>query len=154
MSPRIITASLQRQNLIGLHLVLLISFLVVCGFGMVSSTAQDQPSEEREIVDKIPKHLPIKVKVKNLEKVKDLKNEHWARDIEIEVQNIGNKPIYYLRLSLYFVDFKPESADLYGWPLRYGRPELVDIDNHATPADEPIQPGAPYDFKVPAGMVT
>ncbi|HEX8069810.1 MAG TPA: hypothetical protein VF546_07660 [Pyrinomonadaceae bacterium] len=135
-------------------LVWLATFLVVCACGIIVGTAQGPPPGEREFEDKIPAHLPIKVKVKNIEKVKDLKNEHWGRDLEIEVRNTGTKPIYYLRLSLYFVDVKPDSAGFYGWPLRYGRPELVDINNRARPEDIPIQPGETYLFKVPAGMIT
>src|ERR1041384_6926708 len=106
MSPQVTSSSLPQQKLSVLSLILLASFLILCGVGIVSSTAQDQPSEEREIEDRIPKHLPIKVTMKNLEKVKDLKNDNWARDVEIEVMNTGTKPIYYLRLTLYFVDIK------------------------------------------------
>ena len=153
MSPHI-TSSPLRQRLSLFYVILLTLFLAVCGMGVRLSTAQSPTKEEREIEDKIPKHLPLKVKIKNVEKVKDLKNDNWGRDVEIEVQNIGDKPIYYLRLSLYFVDIKPEAADLYGWPLRYGRPDLIDIDNLATPDDVPIQPGGTYIFKVPDGMVT
>src|ERR1041384_4154349 len=106
MSPHVASAS-PHSKLAIFQFILLSSFLVLlCGVGIVSSTAQDQPSEEREIEDRIPKHLPIKVTMKNLEKVKDLKNDNWARDVEIEVMNTGTKPIYYLRLTLYFVDIK------------------------------------------------
>jgi hypothetical protein len=119
----------------------------------VSSTAQSTQKEEREIEDKVPKHLPLKIKVRNLEKVKDLKNDHWIRDVEIEAQNIGDKPIYYLRLSLFFIDVKTDSGTQIGNPLRYGRPELIDINNHATSEDVPIRPGETYIFKVPEGLV-
>lgn len=53
-------------------------FLTVCAVGIISGTAQGPQKEEREIQDKIPPHVPIKVKVKNEEKVKDLKNEKMA----------------------------------------------------------------------------
>jgi uncharacterized ubiquitin-like protein YukD len=51
-------------------------------------------AQEREIDNQIPKHLPIKVTIKNLEKVKKLDNEEWMRDLEIEIKNTGEKPIY------------------------------------------------------------
>src|SRR5678815_3765021 len=40
----------------------------------------------------IPKHIPIKVKVKNIN------NDKWAHDLEVEVTNKSDKPIYYLSL--------------------------------------------------------
>lgn len=146
MSPHVTSPS-PRQKLNVFHLILLSSLLIVCGIGAGLSTAQAPLKEEREVEDKIPKHLPIKVKIKNLEKAKDLKNDQWMRDIEIEVQNTGNKPIYYLRLTLYFVDVKLESGDKLGFPLSYGRAELVDFDKRATPDDVPIKPGETYVFQ-------
>src|SRR5947209_4753818 len=66
---------------------------------LTSSTAQ---SEERVLEDTIPKHLPIKVKIKKEKEkaFKDLKNEKWLRDFELEVTNTGDKPIYYLGLLI------------------------------------------------------
>jgi hypothetical protein len=153
MSPHV-TSDPPHSKLAIFPFILLSSFLVLlCGVGIVSGTAQDQPSEEREIEDRIPKHLPIKVTMKNLEKVKNLKNDNWARDVEIEVENTGTKPIYYLRFDLDLLDVKAESADVYGWPFRYGRPELVEISKRATPDDVPIQPGETYTFKIPASRI-
>jgi hypothetical protein len=127
---------------------MLVVFFLLCGVGIVTSTAQSTQKEERELEDKIPKHLPIKVKVKNLN------NEKWARDVEVEVTNTGDKPIYYLRLSLYFVDVKMDSGNGIGFPLRYGRPELVDLNNRAIPEDMPIQPGETYVFKTIRGLAS
>jgi len=64
---------------------------------------KSQPQkEERELEDKIPKHLPIKVKIKaeKEKEFKDVDNPHWARDFELEVKNTGTKPIYRLGLLL------------------------------------------------------
>jgi hypothetical protein len=118
----------------------------------VSSTAQTQqgnataPAQERELEDRIPKHLPIKVKVKNLN------NEKWERDLEIEVTNTGEKPIYFLMFSLFFVDVKMENGDDIGFPLRYGRPELYSVENRAMPEDVPIKPGETILIKAPEGL--
>ncbi|HEX8636314.1 MAG TPA: hypothetical protein VF703_19490 [Pyrinomonadaceae bacterium] len=127
--------------------VLLVACLALCAVGIVSSTAQSTPKGERELEDKIPKHLPIKVKVKNLN------NEKWTRDIEIEVTNTGDKPIYYLRLGLLFMDVKGESGNDLSFTFRYGRPELYVIENWANPEDTPIQPGETYVIKSPQGLV-
>jgi hypothetical protein len=127
--------------------VLLVAFVAVCAVGIVSSAAQSTQMEERELDDKIPKHLPIKVKVKNLN------SEKWTRDIEIEITNTGVKPIYYLRLGLLFVDVKGESGNDLSFTFRYGRPELYVIENRANPEDIPIQPGETYVIRSPQGLV-
>jgi len=137
---------LQRRGLIQLLVVLLTSLVVVYGF--VISTAQSPTKEEREIEDRIPAHLPIKVKVKHPEKAKDLKNDNWLGDLEIEVKNTGDKPIYFLRLGLTFVDVKKDSGEELGYSLVYGRGKLIDIDNRAEPEDMPIPPGGTYVFKL------
>jgi hypothetical protein len=146
MKSHLIFSRLEQLKPTIVAAVLLIVFLALCTVSLVSSTAQSTHKEERELEDKIPKHLPIKVKVKNLN------NEKWARDIEIEVTNTGNKPIYHLSLSLFFVDVKMENGDQIGFPLRYGRPEMVDVNVRAIPEDVPIQPGQTYVFKASKGL--
>ncbi|HZH32590.1 MAG TPA: hypothetical protein VEY11_17630 [Pyrinomonadaceae bacterium] len=146
MRPHLTLSQLQNLKPTILAVVLLAAFLGLCAVGFVSSTAQSTQKQERELEDKIPKHLPIKVKVRNLN------NEKWARDVEVEVMNTGDKPIYYLRLSLFFVDVKMDTGDQIGFPLRYGRPEMVDINVRAIPEDVPIQPGETYMFKASKGL--
>jgi hypothetical protein len=48
-------------------------------------------SEERELDNTVPKHLPIKVQIKKEKEkaFKDLKNEKWVRDFELEITNTG-----------------------------------------------------------------
>jgi hypothetical protein len=123
--------------------MLLAAFLVWCAVGIVSSTAQSTQKEERELEDKIPKHLPIKVKVKNLNK------KHWVREVEVEVKNIGDKPIYYLGFNLQMSEVISETGSVVGVTFRYGRGELGLFENRPTPEDVPIQPGETYVMKVP-----
>ncbi len=68
-----------------------------------------QSAEEREMEITIPKHLPIKVRMKEEKEkaFKDLKNEKWVRDLELEVTNTGDKPIY----LLHFLVILPEITD-------------------------------------------
>lgn len=144
----------QDQKFPVVEITLLVLLLVICAAGLVSSAAQSpaqentiQPTpQERDIEDEIPKHLPINVKVKNLN------NEKWTSDLEVEVKNTGDKPIYFLMLSLHFVDVKMENGDEIGFPFRYGRSQLYDISNHATPDDVPIKPGETITIKAPAGL--
>lgn len=136
----------DRHNLVPLAIIFLFSLVAVCGF--VASRAQSEAKEEREVEDKTPKHLPVKVRVKNPEKVKDLKNENWLGEAEIEVKNVGDKPIYFLRLGLIFVDVKKDSGDEIGYSLVYGRGQLIDIDKRPEPTDVPIPPGGTHVFKL------
>ena len=88
----------RRRDAVPLILALLFPLVVLCGLSY--SRAQEAEKKEREVVDRIPKHLPIKVKVKKPEKLKDAKNDDWLDDMELEVTNTGTKPIYCLSISL------------------------------------------------------
>lgn len=123
--------------------VLLATFLSLCGIGIVSSTAQSAQKEERELDDKIPKHLPIKIKVKNLN------SEKWARDVSVEVTNTGDKPIYYLGLTVVLPDVLTENNNKLGFPLQYGRGDLIDYSAPLQPDDVALRPGESYTFKIP-----
>ena len=120
--------------------------------------ADGQGKEERSLDDKIPKHLPIKVKLKadKEKEFKDLDNPHWARDFELEVKNTGTRPIYRLVLLLHL----PETAIANGnlvFSLAYGRSELTmfqDALESAKPDDIPIKPGETYILRMPAGGKT
>ncbi|HEV2799553.1 MAG TPA: hypothetical protein VGW12_03600 [Pyrinomonadaceae bacterium] len=136
---------IRLQNLKSTVLIALLiaGFLTLYAIGIATSTAQTTQKEERELEDKIPKHLPIKVKVKNLN------NEKWARDVEVEVTNTGSKPIYHLLLSLSLPEVFTENNLNLGFPLRYGRGELIEYDAPLYPEDIPIKPGETYTFKIP-----
>jgi hypothetical protein len=146
MNPHRIASRLPQFKSTVLVVALFAALVTVGVVGIASSTAQSTQKEERELEDKIPKHLPIKVKVKNLN------SEKWARDVEVEVTNTGNKPIYFLLLSLYFVDVKMDNGDEIGFPLRYGRLAMVDVKVRAIPEDIPIQPGETYVFNARKGL--
>jgi hypothetical protein len=110
--------------------------------------------EERQLEDLIPKHVPIKIKIKKEKEAgfKDLKNERWAREFELEVTNTGAKPIY----SLYFhvrtdVNRPYGSRELF--PLYYGRDELGDITTNAEPTDVPIKPGESVSLDIHPGIL-
>ena len=123
----------------------------------IASRKGQLPKEERQLEDKLPKHLPIKVKLRaEQEKAfKDLANEHWARDFELEVQNTGTKPIYRLGLLLLLPETQIDGGRLL-FSLHYGRTELSVFKERlelAKPEDVPIEPGKTYIFKIPAGQV-
>lgn len=134
---------------------LLASFLVLCAVGIVSSmaqSAQDDATEERKFENTIPAHVPLKVKLKNEQSFKDLKNKKWARELEIEVRNIGNKPIYFM----YMVIFLPDmivNGNPAGFQVTYGRKELVRLNTSIQPDDVPIRPGEVATLRISEAQV-
>jgi hypothetical protein len=132
--------------------------LFCLGFFLISvrlAPSIAQSSEERELEDKIPKHLPIKVKIKKEKEkaFKDLKNEKWVRDLELEVTNTGDKPIYLLRFILVLPEITDETGRNVAFTLHYGRDELGDVITKAAPDDIPINPGETHVFKIYEGQV-
>ncbi|MBC8030846.1 MAG: hypothetical protein H7Z16_12100 [Pyrinomonadaceae bacterium] len=109
---------------------------------------------ERKLEDEIPKHVPLKIKIrKEKEKeFRDLKNERWARDFELEVTNTGDKPIYSLTL-LAVTDVRAAKGFRIIAPLNYGRVELGDLRVKADPDDISIKSGESYIFKVHPGQL-
>ena len=105
--------------------------------------------EERQLEDSIPKHIPIKIRIKKEKEAgfKDLKNERWAREFELEVTNTGTKPIYSLDLYV-TTDVTSAKGSRVVFPLYYGRDELGDIRTKAEPTDVPINPGESVSLKI------
>jgi len=138
--------------------LLLLFFLFVAAVfliqGVLTSGVAQSPLE-REIEDKIPKHLPIKVKVKK-EKEKDFKdvnNDNWIRDVEFEVTNTGNKPIYFLRFEVVLSDVTAPDGTNIAFSFGYGRTELGSIESKAESEDIPIKPGETIILKAHSGNV-
>jgi hypothetical protein len=144
----------QKTSTVIAKIGLLLSFICLTAMFLINGTLAPsiaQSPEERELKDTIPKHLPIKVKIKK-EKEKafrDLKNEKWMRDFELEVTNTGDKPIYLLHMLLILPEITAPDGINVGFLLHYGRRELGDIETKAGPDDIPIKPGETYVFSFP-----
>jgi hypothetical protein len=108
---------------------------------------------ERVFEDAIPSNAPIKIKIKKEKEktFKDLKNDGWLREFELEVTNISDRPIFFIYINL-ITDVKLADGPLI-FPLMYGKPELGDIITKAGPDDVPIKPGETYVFKIHPGQV-
>jgi len=111
----------------------------------VSALRRTMPQEqenERQLDDQIPKHVPIKIKIKKEKEAgfKDLNNERWAREFELEVTNTGTKPIYALDLSVW-TDGRAAAGLRIVFKLSYGRKVFWDIRTKPEPTDIPIKPG-------------
>ena len=131
--------------------VLSLLFILSLGSTIFLSPARS-PSQGRKYQVKGFKDMPVEIRdVRNLQKA-----EHWFRDLEIEVKNISDKPIYFMALTIEFPDIPvpadaPEGSKT-GYPLRYGNVELGDLSKLAGPKDVPIKSGETYVFKIPSGF--
>jgi hypothetical protein len=116
--------------------------------------SQVAAKEERLFENQIPKHVPLGIRIrKEKEKqAKDLDNEKWARDFELEVTNTGEKPIYEFYLLL-ITDIKAAAGFRIVAPLDYGRPELGTISTLANSNDIPLKPGESVILKIHQGQL-
>jgi hypothetical protein len=136
-------------------LALLLFFASLGSIYLISGTLSPVRAQasEREFVDKLPKHLPIKVKIKKEKEkaVKDLNNEKWPRDLELEITNTGEKPIYFLQMSLIMPDVTVQDGTPISFSIFYGptTKKRGPIDFQASPEDVPINPGETYVFRIP-----
>lgn len=116
----------------------------------ISTTAQSSQSK-RQLDDRVPSHLPIKIKIKKEkeEGFQDLNNEHWPMDFQVEVKNTGDRPIYALSLVWMLTDVKAPDGNPYGGTMNYGRSEFMTVPSETPkPEDVPIQPGETHVFKL------
>jgi hypothetical protein len=142
---------LSRRHLAAAAVCLMFSLAALCGLS--SGRAQSGEKEEREVVDKIPKHLPIKVKIKKPEKLKDARDENWLDDLSIEVTNTGTKPIFFLSIHLAMPDVLAPDGHKYAFLYKYGRIDLAAFEESVRPDDVPLQPGETVTLMPPANHV-
>ena len=149
-----IDASLMKSA----NLRLLVALLVLgTSLGLLAVAARSggsgkTQSTERVIENKVPDHVPIKIKLRaeKEKRIKDLNNSDWYRDFELEITNVSDKPIYYLDLWLIYSDVFDPNGHSVGAVLRYGRPDFTDFDTRPVPEDVPILPGATISLTIPA----
>jgi len=132
-------------------LLLVLTLTYNAGMSDVSAKMQQ---EERQLEISMPKHVPLRIRIRGEKEkeFKDLNNENWARDFELEVTNIGNKPIYSLAFIL-FLDVKAAEGFRIETHVSYGRVELSDHRVRAMAADIPIEPGDSWSLKIDSGQV-
>lgn len=150
MSQSAKTSILYAKTLV-LVFVLIIVAIFLLKTPQTSTSASQQG--ERVFENAIPKDVPIQIKIKQEKErsFKDLRNEKWVREFELEVKNTADKPIYFLDLTL-ITDVKV-GGDRLVFGLVYGRVELGDIISKAEPDDVPIKPGETYVFKIHPGQI-
>src|SRR5947209_18784810 len=86
------------------RIVLLLSFaclalIFLISGTLTSSTAQSPESstQERKLKLKGFKDIPVAIR-----EVRNLQSDTWHKDLEIEVKNISDKPIYFMLAYLIF----------------------------------------------------
>ena len=115
--------------------------------GLVQSASTQ--ATKRSFESKIPPHVPIKITIKKEkeEKALDITNKNWFRDLEIEITNTSDKPIYFLSLNVEMPDVPPDHPGaIKVFPLSYGRGEFFDQNTKPIPEDIPIEPNATHTF--------
>jgi hypothetical protein len=140
-SSQVIIKRLAQLSLVCLVLCFFVSTV------LITSTAQSPESAtpDRKLKLKSFKDIPVA-----LHKVRNLNSEIWHQDLEIEIKNISNKPIYYMRAYLVFPDTPVPPGGEAAIPLIYGDPKKHGrTDKYADPEDAHIAPGETYVFTVP-----
>lgn len=147
------TSSLLRLSLATFFLILAIGFLAFAYKLNPAVASPNNQQGQRQLVDQIPKQVPLRVKIKKdkEDKFKDVTNADWASDFELEVTNAGDKPIYYFYLML-VTELKWDNGDRVLFPVNYGRTELGDHRVKATADDIPVSPGQSVVLKIHPGV--
>lgn len=130
-----------------LLMIVLLLFSGCIGLAALSdgnTKAQSKDARRIKIHDRAKASVVVK-------QVRNIEDEDWLSDLEIEVQNNSNKPIYYLLLIKDFPDLPSGKKTVI--PLVYGRWELMKSGQLATSSDTPILPGRKYVFSMNKGLV-
>lgn len=116
----------------------------------IAHSQEENETNERRLENTIPKHVPLKIRIRKEKEAafKDLANEKWARDFEIEITNSANKPIYEFYLLLVLPGVRTRGGLKVVFPLVFGSYELADTSIRAIAEDVPIWPGETKVFKI------
>lgn len=108
------------------------------------STAQTTNSEERKLRVSEFKNMPLEVR-----EIRNLQSETWYKDLEIEVKNVSDKPIYFILAFLMLPDDKSFGNGASGIGLPFGERKNIDIRRYADPQDPHLDPGGTLVFTIP-----
>lgn len=100
------------------------------------------PGQEKKIHIGVRSDIPLKFEVKNLN------SKTWAYDLEIDVTNTSEKPIYFFDISLELSHIRSFSGGRCAYWLHYGRGKLLDSSTPIEKEDVPLLPGERHTFKL------
>ena len=128
-----------RHSAIGLLVVVIAALFLFLQLGPVQSAPQQT---KRTFENKIPPQVPLKIKIKKEkeDKALDPENKNWFRDIEIEITNTSEKPIYFFSLDIVMPDVRTDAGVMVTFPIQYGRGAFYDHNAKPTREDVPLQP--------------
>lgn len=149
----------QFHKLITLGVVLSLLFVLLSSIETASSqdpqpSSQDPqreielvpPGQEKKLHMMVRPQIPLKFKVKNLNSKK------WAHDLEVEVTNTSERPIYFFHFFISLPEIKGLAGNTYAFWMHYGRGKLVDFSTPLEKDDLPLLPGEKYTFKLAEGI--
>jgi hypothetical protein len=118
-------------------------FLIKGIYALGMAQPQESPNEVRKLKIRDFKDMPV-----SLVEVRNLQSETWYEDLEIELKNVSNKPIYFLSAYLEFPDDRWGDS-IYGIRLSWGDPKKLDIRKFADPVADRVEPGKTFVLTIP-----
>ena len=107
--------------------------------------AAHKTQTERKLKVKEFKDLPVKIK-----EVRNLQSDTWYKDLEIEVKNVSDKPIYHILAWLQLPEVYGEGADrISGVTVEFGLAKYTDLRVIANPLDPLVKPGETCVLTIP-----
>jgi len=130
-TSRVLTKLLLLLLLVSAGASILIKDMLV----LSSAQSTEDSNQERKLKKKEFDGMPVRVR-----EVRHLQSETWPNDLEIEVENVSNRPIYFINALLIFPDDPAPNGES-GIVLKYGKLDNMDIARIAEPEDEHLEPG-------------
>ena len=101
-------------------------------------------SDKRELKIREFKDMPLKVY-----SIRNVDSQTWYKDLEIEVKNISDKPIYSIVVYFQFPDDKVEGKGVSGITMLFGLRKYIDVSLIANSLDPHLNPGDTFTFTIP-----
>jgi hypothetical protein len=105
---------------------------------------QEGTQRERTFKAREFKDMPLAIR-----QVRNLQSDTWHKDLEIEVKNISDKPIYCILAYLIVPKEGVEREAEYGIHLVFGEDKYIDVKRIGDPQDPHLDPGHTFTFTIP-----
>jgi hypothetical protein len=100
-----------------------------------------QPARKLRVRSRLDLSLEVK-------EVRNLQSDTWYKDLEIEVKNVSQKPIYLILAGLTFPDPPSDRRLAAAINLGFGLPKYIDIRVVGNPLDPHVKPGQTCVLKI------
>jgi hypothetical protein len=130
--------------LLGLTLLIMMVSAIIYATTLHATQAKPQSKRHYTIKEEV---VPTSVKIKG---VKNLESPNFPYDLGVEVENVSDHPIYFLRIIVAFPKLRPSIAGVtrVGVNAIFGRNQLVDYRELPTSEDPFVRPGESIILKV------